>query len=84
VATLASQESWFSIKKEYYFLTVKKIKTHIHTKKLIKLKSALISALRKSDSTFHRSCLGLAPVGGGQYKERVWEGEYGGILCTHE
>jgi hypothetical protein len=26
----------------------------------------------------------LAPVGGGGYKERVWEGEYGGILCTHE
>jgi hypothetical protein len=26
---------------------------------------------------------GLAPVGGGGYKERVWEGESGGILCTH-
>jgi hypothetical protein len=23
------------------------------------------------------------PVGGGGYKERVKEGEYGGILCTH-
>jgi hypothetical protein len=25
----------------------------------------------------------LAPVGGGSYRERVYEGEYGGILCTH-
>jgi hypothetical protein len=27
---------------------------------------------------------GLAAVGRGGYKERVWEGEYGGILYTHE
>jgi hypothetical protein len=25
----------------------------------------------------------LVPVGGGGNKERVWESEHGGILCTH-
>jgi hypothetical protein len=29
------------------------------------------------------SVWGLAPVGRGGYKERVKEGECGGILCTH-
>jgi hypothetical protein len=51
----------------------------------------LWSYLQKTKMSFFRNkgqegktgpVWGLAPVGGGGCKERVQEGEYGGILCT--